>query len=291
MTAVAEKVYEPGVYSMDESEYFSADLAMGTLSSSGSKKLLPPSMPAKFDWARRNPQPPRDVFDFGKVAHALVLGDQGARIVPLPYDDWRKKEAQERRDEVRATGATPVLEKDYETAQAMAEAVKAHKLAGPLLSRPGKPEQTIIWRDTSSGVLLRRRLDWLPNVVAGRRLILGEYKTTVCAHRDIFTNHVENYGYLLDLAFSVEAARQAGLDEDPGFVYIAQEKDAPYLVNVISANELDLTIGRNLMRIAINVFAECTKTGDWYGFNRDGQPDQLDHRDWFVRKHGEEPES
>ena len=45
------------------------------LSPNGAKKLLPPSTPARFDYDRKHPQKTKRVFDFGTVAHKLVLGE------------------------------------------------------------------------------------------------------------------------------------------------------------------------------------------------------------------------
>ncbi len=61
-----------------------------SLSVSGAKLLLPPSCPALFKWVRDNGQPARQEFDFGTVAHQLLLG-KGAEIVEIDAPDYRSK--------------------------------------------------------------------------------------------------------------------------------------------------------------------------------------------------------
>ncbi len=104
------------------------------LSSSGARKLL--DCPAKFKYELDNPPPPKDVFDFGRVAHRLVLGE-GDQYQVVYADSWRSQSARDLRDQARADGRTPILAKDFDTAQAMATAL--HKSHAADLFTDGKP--------------------------------------------------------------------------------------------------------------------------------------------------------
>ena len=44
-----------------------------SLSSTGARKIL--DCPARFKWERDNPPPPKPAYDFGHLAHRLVLGE------------------------------------------------------------------------------------------------------------------------------------------------------------------------------------------------------------------------
>ena len=80
---------------MDEATYHGDPVPGGSLSSTGARKLLPPSCPALFRWQQDHPVH-KDVFDFGSAAHRLVLG-AGPEIALLDYDNMRTKAAQEER--------------------------------------------------------------------------------------------------------------------------------------------------------------------------------------------------
>lgn len=253
------------VDALDEATYH-ADPA---LSASGAKKLLPPSCPAIFQWEREHGQPPRAVFDFGKAAHAAVLG-AGAPLVVVDADDWRSKAAREARDEAYAAGSTPLLTADKVAVDGMAAALRAHPIAAALLNPDrGKPEQSIFWRDTETGVDRRARLDWLPEPRPDGRLIVPDYKTCVSSEPRAIAKAVANFGYCLQDAWYRDAVRAAGLAEDPAFVFIFQMKTPPHVVTVVELDADAVRIGRALNDVAMRLFAECTASGVWPGFTDD----------------------
>jgi hypothetical protein len=61
--AAGPAITEPGIYQMTNEEYH-AD--RGSLSSSGARKLLPPSCPALFRHAQDTPQEPKKTFELGR---------------------------------------------------------------------------------------------------------------------------------------------------------------------------------------------------------------------------------
>lgn len=237
------------------------------LSSSGARKLMPPSCPALFKWEKDHPVE-SDAFDVGRAAHRIVLGDDlGDEIKIIDAPDYRTKAAKEQRDEARAQDITPVLRKQYERLEEMADVIRRHPLAARLLDpEGGKPEQSLFWTDEETGVPCRCRIDWLRTQRRGR-LIIVDYKTADSAERSKFARSAMNYGYHQQHAWYVDGVKAKGLDPDPGFVFIVQEKDPPYLVNVIELDPEDVEIGRHLNRQAIEVYAECVRTGHWPSYS------------------------
>lgn len=162
MTVTAERaaliIDKPGVYDGIPDEQYHADMVpAGSLSVSGAKRLL--DCPAKFNWERRHGRPNKPEYDFGHVAHNLVLGT-GPRIVVVEADNWQTKAARTDRDEAYAAGHVPILAKDYDRAVELAAAVKAHPLAGALLCGDGgRSEQSMFWLDEETGVWCRGRVD------------------------------------------------------------------------------------------------------------------------------------
>ncbi len=234
------------------------------LSSSGARKLLPPSCPAIFHHERTNPSPSTDAMERGTAAHTLVLGT-GPAIVEVDADSWRTKAAREEADEIRANGGIPLLPPDYERVHAMASALRAHPLANRLLDPDhGSPEVSLYWPDDETGVPLRCRLDWLPERT-DRRMVVPDYKTARSADPAQIARSVATYGYHMQAAWNLDGVRATGWAEDPAFVLIVQETTAPYLVTVVEIATEALDIGRRLNRHAISIYDRCVRTGHWPG--------------------------
>lgn len=260
----SEGIGAPGVYSIDELTYHAHD----ALSASGAKRLLPPSCPAIFKWERDNGRPEKRAFDFGHAAHSLVLG-VGADIVTVDAENWRTKAAREAQESAYAEGKTPLLIAEYARVQDMAAALLEHSIASALLDPSrGTPEQSLFWDDERHGMQRRARLDWLPHATDGR-MILADYKSTVCAEPRRVAKSMADFRYHQQAAWYVDGVKALGLAEDVAFVFVFQEKTAPYLVTVVEPDVEALRIGRLLNDRALEVFAECIATDTWPGYTSD----------------------
>jgi hypothetical protein len=255
---------------MPAETYHADPVPWGSLSSSGARKLLPPSCPALYRWEQDHGQATKRVFELGTAAHKEVLGN-GPELVVID-GDWRTKAAKQARDDARAAGAVPLHTHEYEQVQAMAAALRAHPDAARLFDASrGKPEQSLFWVDEDDKTTWRRaRYDWYP-VRTGNRLIIPEYKTTTCADPGTLRRTVYSYGYHMQAAFYLDGAKALGLagDTEPAFIFVFQEKTPPYLVTVAELDPLALEIGRARNRDAIARYAECTRTGRWPGYSSD----------------------
>ncbi|MFC9753011.1 PD-(D/E)XK nuclease-like domain-containing protein [Streptomyces sp. NPDC056921] len=258
---------EPGIYPDLPMEAYHGD--RGSLSSSGARKLLPPSCPALFRYEQDHPQPPKKTFDIGNAAHRLVLGD-GPELVAVEAPDWRTKDARAERNAVRAAGGVPLLADEYDQVQAMADAIRRHPVASALFAPDsGQPEQSLFWRDQQTGVMRRARFDWLPDPRNGR-LIIPDYKTCRSADPVALARAIDEYGYHQQADWYRAGARAAGLgDEHTAFVFVCQEKTAPYLVTVVELDATALRIGAAKNRRAIESYARCMESGYWPGYSDD----------------------
>jgi len=237
------------------------------LSVSGAKKLLPPYCPAIYKYERDNGQPPKAAFDFGHAAHSLVLG-VGEPVVVVDAPNWMTKAAKEQRDVARAAGQVPVLAAEWKQIEGMAAAIKAHPIASALLDpQHGTPEVSLFWDDEQHGIQRRGRLDWLPDATDGRRLV-ADFKTCGSAEPGAIRKAVANYGYHQQAAWYLDGLEALDLG-DAAFLFIFQEKTAPYLVTVVELDPEALAIGRGLNDRAMQVFAECTATDTWPSYTSD----------------------
>ncbi|MGW0904943.1 PD-(D/E)XK nuclease-like domain-containing protein [Streptomyces sp. NPDC002853] len=273
--APTEVVVEPpalGLHTDLSNEAYHADKT--SLSSSGARKLLPPSCPAKFRWEQDNPQPTSKTFDYGNAAHKTVLGN-GPDLVVIEHDAWTTKVAKAEVAEAREMGAIPLKQHEMDMVNAMADAIRKHPLAAALLDPAyGAPEQSGFWIDEASGIRCRVRFDWLPSMHQGR-LIIPDYKTTTDASNEAMQKDIDKYGYNQQADWYETASRALGLgDQAAELLLIAQEKKPPYAVNVIGIELGSRLIARAKNRAAIETFAECMSTGIWPGY-ADDEPNYL----------------
>lgn len=260
---------EDGLAEVDEIEYH-AD--RGSLSVSSAKLLLPPSCPKKFRWAQDNPRKPKRVWDFGHVAHHIVLG-KGAEFVVLdpaihglkkdgtPADsprataDWKAAEA-----EARNAGLIPIGVDEYLAAEAMAEEVLRHPEAGPLFAE-GIAEQSLYWTDPTTDVRLRGRTDWL--TPDGE---VDDYKTSTTANPDELERKFWTLGYFMQAAWYRDLVMALGIAENPRFRFVVQEKEPPYVVTLVEYDDEALREGRRVNRQAIETYVRCRDTDTWPGY-------------------------
>lgn len=260
MNAPAKTAAEPVVVDGMPAEEYHAD--RGSVSSSGLRKLLAPGCPAQFKYERDNPQAPKKEFDLGHAAHKLVL-DDGPELEVIDFPDWKKQEARDLRDAAYAAGKVPLLAKDHDMVQAMAEAIRQHPHAGPLFAAgTGIPERSIFWTDKATGIRCRCRPDWL-KILPGLTLCV-DYKTTTDASPAAVSKAIEKYGYHQQDAFYLDGLEAAGLADDGArFVFVFQQKTPPYLITVRELAQHDRDIGRAKNERALRIYADCIATGTW----------------------------
>lgn len=254
------------------------------LSSSGARKLLA-TCPAQFRYDLDNPPEPKEHFDIGHAAHRLVLGD-GPELAVVDADDWRTKAARAERDEIRDEGAVPLLRDTYEQVQAMAAAIRRHPLASALFDPEfGLPEQSLFWADPETGVQCRARFDWLPRNLGGR-LLVADYKTATDASDKAFERSVLTYRYDLQADWYCNGLQHIQYADDVAFLFVVQQKNPPYLVNVCSLSQQWPYMAADLNRKARRIFAECTAAGEWPGYGP--EPALVLPPEWLVTQHERE---
>lgn len=226
-----------------------------SLSVSGAKVLL--KAPALFRWQQDHPVH-KDVFDFGSAAHALVLGRGMESIYVAPFDDWKTKAAQVEKATGRADGLSVILPSDWLIVCDMADQLASHSKAMELLA-DGEPEVSAYAPDDETGVLRRCRFDLLGTG------LLTDYKTTICSEPREFVRSAARFGYHMQHPWYLDLARDLG-HPARGFVFIAQEKAAPYLVTVIELPPELVLAGRERNAAALQRFRDCREIDLWPGY-------------------------
>ena len=247
------KLPENGLHdSINEAEYHGD---ARSLSSTGAKTLLYQG-PRAYRYMKDNPAPYKPAFDFGSVVHALVLGVGDVEVVQA--SSWTGKAAREERDRVRATGATPILAKDYRIACDMADAVDSNPLARSLLTE-GRPEVSAWAEDPETGVLLRGRFDYLnaDNFVDLK---------TVAGPSDPreFAWTVRKFHYTFQAAWYQRLLALNGHGDVPPF-WVAVSKDPPHDVYVHRPSRDMLNTAHEDVDRALALYAECKERDEWPG--------------------------
>jgi hypothetical protein len=273
-------------YGMPAEEYH----ANPALSSSGARKLLPPSCPAIYHYERQHPPARKRTFELGHAAHKTVLGI-GPDLVLVDEERWDTKETKARVAEIRNEGGVPLKKHEYDQVQAMATALRRHEWASALLDpSTGQPEVSLFWQDQRTGLDRRARFDWLRTEASGRFLGV-DYKTAESASLDDIRKAIHNYGYNLAADWYLDGARTLGLaGPDAAFLLIVQEKTPPFVVTVVQIDSTALAIGRVENRRAIDIYMRCTETGIWPGYTDDvalvGVPAYIENRydEWELHR-------
>jgi hypothetical protein len=251
---------EPGIHNLTDEEYFGAALASTTLSSTGARELL--DCPAKFRHNQLHARKDTKAFDLGHAAHQLVLG-AGPELVLIPADEWRTNAIKAEVAEARAEGKVPLKPADWIVVHGMAEAIQKHPIA-PKLFVDGAPERSMVWRDAATGVLCRAKADWLT------RDGIVDYKTARSVRPSGLPKVIHEHGYYVQAAFYLRGFRavdKTGLRRAPYFVFVAQEKEAPYLVTVFQLSDEALAYGDRRCAEALEKYRDCLAADVWPGYS------------------------
>lgn len=273
------RVTEQGIYEMTNPEYH-ADAA---LSASGLKLLI--EAPALYKYEREFPRRSQ-AFDLGTVWHSLVLGDVSSKyeivrkqnrskdwVEAGDYDTVSAKADMER---IVDEGKTPILGRDLRVAEAMAKRFNTHPAVREYLDLAnGSVEQSAFWKDPRTGVMLRARFDFLPNAVEGKPFTIVDPKTAQSSEPQAWLRKAVDYGYHIQAAMYVRAVKAMGIHPRPQFLFMVQEKRAPYIVSPIRIAPRSLAIGDLLIDRAIDAYLKAIKTGHWPGYVDDVFVDDL----------------
>lgn len=285
------KITEQGIYSHLPMDVYHSDCCAGpSISSSGLRQLTPPhGCPMQF-WDTsylnpdRAPEEQKEHFNIGRAVHTLLLSEDGFRdkyvIRDKKWADWRTKEANDWRDEQVAAGKTVLVPGDLENIQGMAERISKDQTFVDLLS--GRVERSIIWKDAKTGVWLKSRPDTIPEDG-----FIADLKTTSDASDIGCQRATLDHGYHIQMGLACmgieEVTRKAVTDH----VLLFIETKRPWAYSIKPLDNQFVYAGMRQARAAINIFADCWKTGNWPTYYGSGIT--LVTPDWFDKQIDREP--
>ena len=225
--------------------------------------------PQYFRWFEdhRAEQPQTDAMTMGSAFHKLVLEPDGYldEFAVCPTVDRRTRQGKEAWAQFQADSGekTVLMEWMHEQVSAMAAAIRAHPMAN-FLATNGEIETSIYYKDDLTGIECKARPDIVKTV--GEKHIIVDLKSCVSASTDDFRRQAINMGYDMQAAMYREAYKSEH-GEECDFVFVAVEKEPPYLINVVQCDELLLKHGYDVYREYLGMYKECSETGNWYGYN------------------------
>ncbi|MTJ81762.1 MAG: hypothetical protein F8N37_12190 [Telmatospirillum sp.] len=275
----------PGIYDIPLDLYHADPCETPSLSASGMVDIVD-DCPARFFYKSRrlNPKAERETtkdMSVSSAAHAWILqGDKFAETIAVmpPELDLRSNAGKAFAAQAEGESKTLIRAHEFEQIKAMREAILRSELARLALSA-GKPEQSLFWKDEETGVWLRCRPDWLPTALR----IIPDFKAMrSCIPADV-QRVIREYGYHIQAAHYLAGIEAVTGHRPENFVFVVQEKTAPYLVSLVAPDDISLWYGGQLARRAIRIFSDCLCKGIWPG--HDGQVCVVGLPGWALKEY------
>lgn len=245
---------------MSNKDYHKKDPKNMTVSSSMLRDFQK-SCPKAFWWKYNNPSNERkQAFDIGTAAHSFILQKDKflEDVVVTSHDSYKTKAAQQERDNAIKAGKAIIKQSEFNEFKYFEESLFKHELASSVLNN-GMPEVSFFWEDKETGLTCKARPDYVnPHY-------LVDYKTTTDASKEAFIKSFFDFGYHQQAAWYIDGVGACGYGADQ-FVFVVQEKEPPYLVNVFAVSEKLIEVGRKLNRISLLKLNQCYRRNEWQGY-------------------------
>lgn len=240
--------------------------------------------PQKFKFFKENPEKPTPALLFGQAFHKLALESETffEEFAVAPDVDRRTKEGKQQWNDFVAASAnkTVIPSEMYVQALVMCEVMMAEPLAAKLLN--GAREVPFFWTDEQTGEICKCRADCFNTNYS--QPIVVDVKSATDASTEAFTRDAIKYGYDFQAAMYSEGVA-CNISQKPLFVFIVVEKNPPYAVNILQADELFLRRGYYLFRDYIGIYHDCKQTGNWYGYlGKTNQINTLALPTWLAKE-------
>ena len=196
-------------------------------------------------------------MDIGTALHLAVLEPDrlAARTVLVDADDWRTKEAQDRRDAAYAADLAPLLTKDAGLVDRLADAIRSNKHAAGLLAG-ADTEVSYFW--TADGIPCKARAD-----VVCRDGRMADLKASASASPDFFRRRAFDDGHFLRDPFYRDGWEIAAGKRIAEYWFIVVSREEPHLVTTCRLEDRAIEWGRLKIRRAMALFRRCRAAGVW----------------------------
>lgn len=252
------------------------------VSSTDLKKIA--KSPAHYKHWKENPTEDTPALLFGRACHKYMLEKEEFfdEFAVAPAIDRRTKEGKAEWSLFLDTndGKDIITQADFVKIQEMHKVLYETPFVAMLLS--GEKELSFFHKDEKTGLIIKARPDCLK--VVGDTHVYVEYKTSDDADSDNFMRQAIDLKYDLQASF-YRNILQKTTGKEYQVLFVVQEKKPPYVVNILEANPYFLASGDDMWRTWLDVYAECSKTNNWYGYIVDNQINVLGIPNWLMKNY------
>jgi hypothetical protein len=199
-----------------------------------------------------------DAMRIGRAIHTAALEPERFRAEWAVWDGERRAGKEWQKFKAEHASLEILKSKEYELVTAVAEAVRSHPHAGPLLSG-GSTECTVLWTDSATGIECKARLDH-----AGRGIV--DLKSCLDASPEGFAGAAWNYDLAGQAGMYMDGFAAASGTAPLAYHLIAAEKDEPHVVQPYRVPKEILDMGRDLYRGLLERLADCRAKNEWPGY-------------------------
>jgi hypothetical protein len=199
---------------------------------------------------------------FGRLYHMASLEPRRFRACAVVAPDFGPMQSSRNRAERDAwrdslgPDQVEVKQDELELIEEMTAVLHAHPVVAGILKN-GQPEVTMRWIDDRTGLRCKARADWWR---PGK--FFADLKTTEDASPVAFAKSIETYRYHVGHAHYCDGARILG-EPVNNYLLIAQEKSAPYAVNVLQIDAAAEARGFELRERGMDLMKTCLETNTW----------------------------
>lgn len=261
---MTEKKYLGWYTDIDDHEYHHVSPGV----SSTGLKSFQTQTGAHYAYNRANPKEDTDALKIGKLFHALALEPDTVSEKFIARPDFSGKGSVAARKEFEAEHDDKVILKadHFKQALEMRLALMENPAVRNLIGDPDQlvAESSIYWRDGVHDILQKIRPDAL---LKNNLPFCVDIKTCVSASETEFNKAIANYGYHISAAMYLDGLRKCpAIAEYFGyeithFIYIAVEKEPPYLSAVYELSPDDLALGQSEYRALQRRYADSKSAG------------------------------
>ena len=263
--ALLEKIFSAKIQEhMSETEYNAAE----GIRRSDLWKIS--DSPEKYKYFKDNPQEQTPAMAFGSAIHKLILEPDTffEDYAVAPEINRRTNDGKAAWEKFVAdnAGKTIITADDYNTMKEMEAKLKTVSLARSLLYEDGKSEVPVFWTDPETGEKCKAKLDRLDIGLDGRYYII-DYKSALSAETFRFNSEIFKLGYHVQAGMYSEGTQIAyNLDYRPVFLFVVQEKKAPYAVNVIEVTDEVADAGNAQYHLLLGKLHDCKAVDIYPGY-------------------------
>jgi hypothetical protein len=267
-------------------EFYHSDCCAGpSLSHGGAHEIIRSCPAIYYQDSPYNPEKPDEETEakritIGSAAHMLTLEPEkfsasiaivrGRTAKGEASKGYTSADAKQQRDNAIAAGKLPLLPEEYEQVLAMHDVLMRHPLAGGVFDG-GVAERSFFWQDKEFGVWLKCRPDYL---YPDNDTVIHFKTTGRAASPPDMAKILWDMGWHSTVPWYCDGIEAVTGHRPRNSFFVVQETEPPYIVSVTTIKPSAIAWGHKANRKAISIFANCMKTGEWYGYREPGSLDR-----------------